>query len=177
MMKKIVALLLVMLLPVFALVGCNDSDGGKTTYTVTFVQAEQENIVRTVEKGKALANVPSPAPVTGHDVAWDVTDFSNVSGDLTVNAVATPKTYTIYYTVVEGLQSKPITLEKTSQQVTYGQAFTLISASYVEGDATYVLTCWLNNGEEFSSDIWTYTEDITLVTGKFRNTKDVEWSS
>ncbi|MBQ9756243.1 MAG: hypothetical protein IJV99_01445 [Clostridia bacterium] len=175
MMKKIVALLLVALLPVFALMGCN-KEQGKTTYTITFIQEGQTNIVKTVEKGQNLTDIPTPVSVVGHDVVWNVTDFSNVKSNLTVNAVATPKTFYIYYTIAEVSEDNGIVLEKTSQAVIYGDSFTLISASYVKEGVTYALVSWLNDGETFTGGVWTYEEDITLVTGGFRPTTDQEWS-
>lgn len=177
-MKKIVAILIAFLVPAFALAGCNvGGDNGAATYSVTFVQQGQKDIVISVEKGQALTGIPTPAPVVGHDVSWDKTDFSKIDANVTVNAVATPKTYTIYYTISEVLQNKPITLSKTSQQVTYGQEFTLISASYVENGETFVLMGWKNlDGEDFTAGVWNYTEDITLVTKGFRTTTDKDWS-
>ena len=175
MMKKIVALLLVALLPVFALMGCN-KEQDITNYTITFVQEGQTNIVKRVKKGQDLTDIPTPVTVVGHDVVWDVTDFSDIKSNITVNAVATPKTFYIHYTIAEVSQDKGIVLEKTSQAVVYGASFTLISASYVQDGVTYSLVAWLNDDEIFTAGVWTYQEDVTLVTGGFRPTTDQEWS-
>ena len=87
------------------------------TYTVTFVQEGAENVVITVNEGEGIAasEIPTPTPVKGHTVAWDVSDFSAITSDITVTAVATPNVYTITYVVyVDGVAAP------ASQEITYG---------------------------------------------------------
>ncbi len=110
-MKRFIAIIM-MLCVAFTCVACSpgvndDGSGGgtqnpptsQTEYVkVTFVQEEQNDVIRQVEKGKALTDVPTPTAKTGYEVSWDVTDFSNITTDLTVNAVYKAKTYKIFLT-------------------------------------------------------------------------------
>ena len=88
-------------------------------YTITFVQEGQENVIRTAKKGTALTDIPTPVAVTGYDVVWDVTDFSDIQSNMTVTAVKTAKTFTIYYVVSDFAEGKGVTLSQTQQTVTY----------------------------------------------------------
>ncbi len=102
-LKRVLILVLVCLLPICALTGCDllNNKPQTETCTITFVQEGQENIVKTVEKGLALTDIPTPAPVEGCEVAWNVTDFSNIQEDITVNAVVTPIVPTFTITFVQ----------------------------------------------------------------------------
>jgi len=103
----LVSLLLIVVMS-FALVSCGGDDDtdtdtdtnsevvAPTTYKITLKQEGQEDVVVTVERGKT-PSIPDPKPVAGYTVAWDVTDFSNVTSDITVNAVKTLENYTITY--------------------------------------------------------------------------------
>ena len=70
------------------LTGCNKNNDPPvppvTTVTVTFVQMGEENIVKTVEFGGTLTDIPTPAARDGFIVAWDRTDFSGLVEDITV---------------------------------------------------------------------------------------------
>jgi hypothetical protein len=68
--------------------------------SITFVQENESNIVKQVEKGEALTDIPTPTAKTGYNVAWSINDFSNITEDITVEAIYTAKVYKIY------LQSK-----------------------------------------------------------------------
>lgn len=94
-MKKIVLVILsiICLLSFCCLGACNN---GKVYYSITFTQENEENIVKRVEKGTSLTDVPTPTQKTGYEVNWSVTDFNNVQSDMIIEAVYTAKTYTIY---------------------------------------------------------------------------------
>ena len=87
-MKKIAGLLLAVLLLTLSCVCVFTSCSNKVD--ITFVQSGQEDVVVTIKKGESLEDIPDPAQKTGYTVVWDVTDFSNIDEDLTVNAVETP---------------------------------------------------------------------------------------
>ena len=79
------------------LTGCNKNNDPPvppvTTVTVTFVQTGEENIVKTVEFGGTLTDIPTPAARDGFIVAWNRTDFSGLVEDITCLL------YTSYMTV------------------------------------------------------------------------------
>ena len=125
----------------------DSEDGGeedkKEYVTVTFKQAGAEDVVKTVEKGTALTDVPTPAAKTGYTVAWDVTDFANVTENLVVNAVETAKTYTVVYTNAD--------MSQTTYTVTYGQKYAFETPTHE--DKTFVE--WTYNGETMAMDgVW-----------------------
>lgn len=145
-------------------------------YKVTFVQDGQANVVKTVKKGATLTDIPVPASVVGHDVVWNVTDFTNVQNNMTVNAVVTAKTFTITYEISSIADNNGVTLPQLTQTVTYGQAFTLFDLpTFVEDGVEYVLTAWLKDGEKFVSGTWTLLDDITLKMGHFEPVDVPEW--
>lgn len=145
-------------------------------YKITFVQDGQENIIKTAKKGTALTDIPTPAPVVGHDVSWSVTDFSNIQSDITVTVNETPKTYTITYVLNGVAQQNGVVLSDNPQTVTYGQAFTLLEKpTYTVDGVEYVLTAWLYNGQEFTDGTWEFTQDITLTMSYFEPVEIPEW--
>ena len=85
--------------------GGNQNDLQKPdTYTVTFVQSGQEDVVKTVNAGDTLTDVPSVVPVTGYTVVWDPDDLeklTDISESVTVNAVETPNNYKVFYDLGE----------------------------------------------------------------------------
>ena len=108
----VVSMLLVVVMS-FALISCggngDDTDtdtnqNGVTNYTVTFKQADGTEEKVTVEAGKS-ATAPALKQVDGYTVAWDNTDLSNISADITVTAVKTPVEYTISYELNGGTNS------------------------------------------------------------------------
>jgi hypothetical protein len=114
-----------------------------------------------LEKGDSLAteDVPTCKQITGHTVNWDVTDFTTITADKDVLAVATPNTYKITYQLSSGEQ---INGEKT-QNVVYGTAYTLVTPTHT--DKTLDFSHWKNvaTGEKISAgDAWKIAGDVTL---------------
>ena len=180
MIKRLLIVLLVCIMPVALFCGCNPTnpEPTKTTYTITFVQDGQDNIVKTVEKGETLTDIPTPVPTNeqGYVIAWDVTDFSNIQKDLTVTAVKTAKTFTITYVVSDNASSKGVSLSTTTQTVTYGEQFTLLEMpTYTVDGVKYILTAWLYNGKAFVSGTWTLLENITLTMAHFEPVGVPDW--
>ena len=89
------------------------------TCTVTFKQNGEANVVKTVKQGEDLTDIPTPKEKTGYTVVWDITDFTNITEDMEVNAVATANTYTITYDANGG------SVATATQVVTYDEETTL----------------------------------------------------
>ena len=102
------------------------------TFTVTFVDMNGDTIQEvTVEYGKA-ATAPTAPAVEGHTFSgWD-TDFTNVTGDLTVTAVYTINKYTVTFVDMNGDTIDEVTVE-------YNKAATAPTAPAVEG---YTFSEW-----------------------------------
>ena len=175
-MKKLWKVLLLSLcLTFFFAVGCtqqsdNSGTGGssqqypQTEYcTVTFMQTGYENIVKSVEKGKALeqSDIPTPNPVKGHTVVWDKTDFSVVNESLTVNAVATPNEYTIQLIYNAPESQKTLVSETMPTQITVKYGETPILPEYENGG--YVIVGWrYENGDAYVLSEYLAESNTTL---------------
>lgn len=98
-----VSMLLVLVMSV-ALISCGGNGDANTDSnqnlknkcTVTFVQADGTEEKVTVDIGKT-ATAPELKQIEGYTVAWDVTDLTYLSEDITVTAIKTPIEYGIKY--------------------------------------------------------------------------------
>ena len=127
------------------------------TYKVTFEQEGEADIVKTVKEGESLTDIPTPKGKTGYDVVWSVTDFTNITKDITVKAIATAKTYTITYDVNGG-----DTMTSSTQTVTFDKNETLVTPTR----ENYNFAGWhlgTEDGNAVESGVWTIAEDVTLV--------------
>ena len=120
-MKKITAILLAAL-GVCAFAACGETPTDETVH-VTFVQADGTTAVKTVKKGQALTDIPTPAGKTGYTAVWERTEFAYLTEDITVNAVLTANDYTITYDAGRADAS----VEQDAQTVTYDAAVTLLT--------------------------------------------------
>ena len=128
-------------------------------YTVTFVQTDGTTVTRKVLKGKPLNNVPDPAPVAGHTVSWDVTDFSSITGDMTVTAVQKIIQYTITYET----GNDRVSTAPAQQTVNYGESFTVAASLSCEG---YTFKGWkIQDTEDVLDGGTSYqpTASVTLI--------------
>ena len=125
--------------------------------TVTFKQCGQVDIVKKVEKGGILTDIPTPASKTGYIVEWESADFTNLTEDMTVNAIETVKTYTL------SLNANGGSVMQTTITVTYGQAYKLM----IPTKENKVFDGWFYNGIHISlSGIWeidTEEAEVTLI--------------
>ena len=96
--------------------GGNDS-AQKQIYTITFKQEGVEDIVKTVEEGASLTDIPVPNQIVGYEVEWNVTDFSNVTQNATVTIVKIAKKYKISYTLGSRENDEMAKLANKEQQV------------------------------------------------------------
>lgn len=113
--------------------GPDDEPSQIVTFTVTFKQDGYDDIVKTVEEGGDLADIPMPATQTGYTITWDRTDFTNITQNVMVNAVKTANAYTITYSLGANNYAK---VESETQEVRYGESFTLQLPSY-QGSAAF----------------------------------------
>lgn len=141
------------------------SEGGneeekKEYVTVTFQQDGVEDVVKTVEKGTELTDIPTPATKVGYTVCWDTTDFSAVAENMVVTAIETAKTYTIRFEGNIG------SLAQTTLEVQYGAGYQLPNVASEEG----VFKGWLYNGELMAMQgVWNIDSEsgIVVLTAKW----------
>ena len=101
-MKKLVSILMVLIVCSCMFVGCNFSDPTtengtleNETFAITFCQQGENDIVKQVKKGETLTDIPNPKPKTGYTIVWNTVDFTNIDGNMTVNAIETANEYKI----------------------------------------------------------------------------------
>lgn len=88
--------------------------------TVTFHNeyTEEEDETRTVEYGQAIEDVPTVKEKIGNSGVWDVTDFSRITEDMTVNAVY--ETEGLAYTLINNQQEYRVsagTMNKETEEL------------------------------------------------------------
>mgnify|MGYP003307454883 CR=1 FL=1 len=113
--------------------------------TVTFVNLDGSTITKTVKNNEDLTDIPVPQGKTGYVVSWDRTDFTNLESDISVNAVATPKTYQVR------LDSNGGTVNNDSFNVTFNDDYTIETPHH--------------NDLEFLG--WKYNEQFISQSGKW----------
>ena len=164
MKKKIIALVLALGM-CFALGGClgpsgsssgdnssNNSSQDNLSCTVTFKQNGQSDVIKTVDIGEDLTDIPTPKAKVGYSVVWDVIDFTDITENIVVTAIETANTYTITYDAGEG------TVTPATQDVVYDSTPTLATPT-LEG---YTFTGWTYNGNAVLGK-WTIAGNVTLV--------------
>ena len=121
---------------------------------VTFKQSGQVDIVKTLKKGETLTDIPTPALKTGYIIEWESVDFTNITADMTVNAIETAKTYTLVFDANGG------SLTQTTITVTYGQAYNLMTPTH----DTKLFVGWMYNDTNVSSiGTWEIDADTAEV--------------
>ena len=134
-----------------------ESPDEKDYVTVTFRQAGQSDVVKKVEKGTALTDIPTPAPVKGYTVKWDKESFNAIGENTVVNAVATANTYTITFDYGDSGFEGPATMT-----VTYDEEFELPvnkSTSVILKGVTFKIA---DTNEELTAGKYTIDKDITV---------------
>ncbi|MBQ8374986.1 MAG: InlB B-repeat-containing protein [Clostridia bacterium] len=161
------------LIPALSLVACVgflvacETNPEPKTYTVTFQQTGQEDVVRTVNEGDDLAesSIPTPAPKTGYTVTWEAFDSTDITGNIVVKALETANTYTITYSV-EADEGESLNGAAT-QEVTYDEAYTLTTTPIKE----MYIGSWMNGSNAIAnSGTWTIASDVTLTPHWVENT-------
>ena len=126
--------------------------------TVTFNYGNGQTVVKTVVKGSALTDIPAFPTDAGYDYAWSVTDFTAIGSDMTVNLIATAKTYTVTYDANGGTFAAGAV---TSETVTFGSEYALTypTVSYVG----YNFAGWIAvEGSMPVGDVWNVASNVTL---------------
>ena len=80
---------------------------------VTFIADGNTVATKEVSYGETLTDIPAVPAKVGYDKTapyWDVTDFSNITSDITANAVYTINTYTVKF-VADGVSISEQTIE------------------------------------------------------------------
>ena len=67
------------------------------TFTVTFKADGAADIVRTVDYGDTLTDIPAVPEKTGKDGRWEVTSFADVTSDMEVRAIYATKVITLTF--------------------------------------------------------------------------------
>lgn len=159
-MRKFIAVLLCAF-TAFAAVSCSVCGSQKTRYTVTFVQNGKVVFTLEVVDGSYPEILPEIQPKTGYDLRWSKTDFGDISSDVTVTVMETPKTYTVTLIPEGGAFADDNSTENKTVSVTY--------------DATYSLPECKKDGYKFvswkidenkscpSAGKWTTDDNLTLT--------------
>ena len=146
--------------------GLENSSDNETQYvTVTFKQEGKMDVVKTLEKGDNLTDIPIPAEKTGYNVIWDRTDFTGIMEDIVVNAVATANTYTVTYDANGGL------VVNATQEVVFDADYTLETPTHTE---SYMRFDGWKDGEGNTIAItgkWTTDSGMTL-TAQWTDTRE-----
>ena len=130
-------------------------ENAKPTHTVTFRQAGQADIEKTVGDGETLTDIPTAVQDPGYVVNWSRNDFTNITSNILVTAYKIPAKFTITFVMSNGApQIQPM-------QVTYGGAYTLEEPSF-EG---YTFLGWKINDEdtEYFPKNGTYNETSSIT--------------
>ncbi len=150
-MRKFIAILLCAF-TALAAVSCSGSGPAKKKYTVTFVQNGIVVYTLEVVDGYCPDILPEIQPKTGYDFRWSKTDFADITSDITVTVVETPKTYTVTLIPNGGAFADDNSTENKTVSVTY--------------DATYSLPECKKDGYKFIS--WKIDENQSCPsTGKW----------
>ena len=135
--------------------GESTSEEKKVYYSIIFKQEGQDDIVKQVEAGKDLTDIPTPVQKTGYTTKWSTETFTAVSENMTVEAVVTANEYTITYDAGEG------TVTPATQKVTYDT----VPGSFATPTRTgYNFLCWTYEENAVSAtDVWKTPSDVTFV--------------
>lgn len=179
---KIITILCLLAVMAFGITACVENSpttgdnsppttDGQNYVSVTFRQDGQDDIVKLVVSGSTLTDIPRPEPITGYTVLWDRTDFTNITQNITVNAVKTANTYTITYSLGANNYA---TVESETQEVQYEHSFTLQTPSYQGSAAFYGWYLADENGkvtdEKVENGTYIWAHDICVIA------KWQEWS-
>lgn len=151
--------------------GDGENHGDKQTYTVTFRQKGKEDVVRSVEHGATLANIPKPIQRPGYTITWEEKDLTNITQSIIVNAVEIANRYTVTYNL--GVNTYA-TLDSYTAQVTYNEEYVYKTPQY-PGSQPF-LGWYLADengkatGEQVKDGKYLYAQDVTVIA------KWEEWS-
>ena len=166
-MKRFICLLLVVIL---CITGCSEQPA--KTVSVTFRQEGYVDVVKTVEKGTALTEIPNPVQVKGYQpVVWDRTDFSAVTEDMLVTAIMQPKQYTVRLELSGGtVTGSSLPVENDTIVIDYNADYEL---PQVEKEGC-VFDGWYCDDLYISKKgVWNYTYVETLTARWISGDRDI----
>lgn len=133
----------------------------RPTYKVTFVDGTQSKVVE-VKKGESVAeaDVPTFVGKTGYTVKWNITDYTNIQADMTVEADYDPITYTVTYNA-DGFEIDGKTVQLTYDAVCSALDMSLTSETqdflgWKYGNATYT-----------NESVWNVAEENVTLTAEW----------
>ena len=121
---------------------------------VTFKQDGYADVEKEVEKGSALTDIPTPQAVTGYTLSWSVTDFSNITSNMTVTVIKTANTYEISFDTQNDVANP------AKQTVTFGEDETL---PVLQNTTSHKFKGWSYEGNAVSGKAWNIAGNVTLV--------------
>lgn len=156
-MKKVVCFILLFVLSL-SIVGCGK--GGEESgnfYRITFRQKPYADVVVVVDEGDSLSydKLPTIRPKTGYNVAWETTEFNNVTEDIVVEAVYQPKNYTVEYNTNGGSA-----INKTTT-VTYDALYQLEKST--EKENLYFGGWYYNGNVVNNTGVWNIDDSSTII--------------
>ena len=159
-MRKFIAVLLCAF-TAFAAVSCSGSGSQKTKYTVTFVQNGKVVFTLEVVDGSYPEILPEIQPKTGYDLRWSKTDFGDISSDVTVTVMETPKTYTVTLIPDGGAFADDNSTENKTVSVTYDATYSLPECKK-DG---YKFVSWKIDENKSCPSVgkWTTDDNLTLT--------------
>ena len=169
-MKKLILALLVVIC-CFSVSACGEKKGESEICTITFVQEGENDVVKTVEKGKALTDIPLPKSFAGYVVTWDKTDFSKIEENIVVYAIIEKGVFTVTYDLGINKTNPNATIGNVTEQVTYLEDFVpQIPYAY-----NYEFVGWYIEGTntQISAGEFKLTDDVTLVAKWIKFTPNV----
>ena len=125
----------------------------KEIFTVTFIQENHDNIVKTVKYNDTLTDIPTPQEIEGYTVTWDKNDFSNIKENITVHSIKTPNKYKV--TLHNNLEEAE-TIELTA---TYDEQLYIPSSFSLDG---YSLENWNSSINELFGNEFKYQFPMNL---------------
>lgn len=132
----------------------SSSEDAVQTVIITFKQKDQPDIVREIEQGGTLTDIPTPAPKTGYKVEWEACNFANVTQGFVVNAVETAKEYTIILDANGGI------LGQTQFTIIYGKTYSLPQPENEERS----FSSWQYEGKNIAlSGVWSIDDEDGVV--------------
>ena len=172
-MKKRILFLGLIIIAVFAIacVLLGDGESSLNSYTVTFVQEGQEDVIKAVEKGESIEppEIVAVAP-TGYTYEWERTDFSAITKNITVRLKAVPNVYTVYYDIGKDSYAS---IESKTQSVTFNEKVSLLTPTRFG----YKFVGWVykEGGEAFVLEKYTVAEDTYLVAKWLVDSESDRW--
>ena len=158
-MRKVINLLILSVASMGLLASCGKEEPNPiddVTYTITFKQEGYQDIVKTVKEGESLTEFPNPKRKTGYSVVWDKIEFSNVSSNIIVNAVATANKYTVTYSALG------FAIDGTTVELTFDSKCDALDMSLTKGDS--IFNGWKYNDTVYTNEsIWNIANDVTVV--------------